>query len=124
MTGQALTGVTLTAAHPAKDTVEGDWRFAELSAQCFLDPALAARYTAEPRRVLAEFGIPTDADTRIPALPTGCGAEVTITSLDPRETVGRTTDCSSWTYAPPNEPAIPLLPAAPAVRATPSLPSM
>ncbi|MFG3255674.1 hypothetical protein [Streptomyces sp. NPDC048172] len=64
-----------------------DWRFAELTAQCHLDPVLAVRYAVEPRDVLAEFGIDTDEETEIPALPADAGSEVTITSLDRRECV-------------------------------------
>jgi len=113
MSGHALAKVTVSAAPRAADSVDQDWRFAELTAQCCLDPALAVRYAVEPRSVLAEFGITTDERTKIPALPTGLGCEVTITSLDPRDTVGRTADCSSWTYAPPAEPSIPTVPITP-----------
>ncbi|MET9861285.1 hypothetical protein ABZY93_18585 [Streptomyces smyrnaeus] len=107
MSGHALAKVTVSRAHGAADVVDHDWRFAELTAQCCLDPALAVRYAVEPRSVLAEFGIPTDERTRIPALPTGPGAEVSITSLNPRDAVGHAALCDSWTFALPTEPELP-----------------
>ncbi|MDF4249996.1 hypothetical protein [Streptomyces sp. WMMB303] len=114
MSGHALAKVTAPRTPGAAHSVDQDWRFAELTAQCCLDHALALRYAVEPHGVLAEFGIATDAATPVPALPAGLGSEVTITSLNPRDTVGHTTDCSSWTYAPPNEPAPATVPVSPA----------
>ncbi|MGI5351742.1 hypothetical protein ACQEU8_26695 [Streptomyces sp. CA-250714] len=113
MSGHALAKVTVNRAHSALDSIDQDWRFAELTAQCCLDPALAVRYAVEPRSVLAEFGIPTDERTHIPALPTGLGCEVTITSLNPRDTVGHSALCDSWTYAAPAEQRIPTVPISP-----------
>ncbi|MFI8852389.1 hypothetical protein [Streptomyces sp. 891-h] len=114
MSGHALAKVTVSSAQGAADSVDQDWRFAELTAQCCLDPALAVRYAVEPRSVLAEFGIATDERTHIPALPSGPGAEVTITSLNPRDTVGHSAACSSWTFAHPAEPGLPPASLAPA----------
>ncbi|MDJ1133950.1 hypothetical protein [Streptomyces iconiensis] len=87
MSGHALSKVTVTLPQPAAGSVDQDWRFAELTAQCYLDPTLAVRYAVEPHDVLAEFGMRTDAQTPIPALPADTGGELTITSLDPHDPV-------------------------------------
>ncbi|MGP3977382.1 hypothetical protein ACTWQF_25905 [Streptomyces sp. 8N114] len=113
MSGHALAKVTVNSAQDAVDSIDQDWRFAELTAQCCLDPALAVRYAVEPREVLAEFGINADEGTHLPALPAGLGAEVTITSLDPHEAVGHTTDCQTWVPVPVAEPRVPAPPFSP-----------
>ncbi|WP_326691090.1 MULTISPECIES: hypothetical protein [unclassified Streptomyces] len=87
MSGHALSKVTVNRPQPGTGSVDQDWRFAELTAQCYLDPTLAVRYAVEPHGVLAEFGIRTDEHTPIPALPADTGGELTITSLDPHDPV-------------------------------------
>ena len=53
-------------------TLTSDWRFVQLVAGSYLDPALAQRYAAEPRAVLAEFGLELAAGELAPTLtPTG-----------------------------------------------------
>ncbi|WP_153450950.1 hypothetical protein [Streptomyces smaragdinus] len=62
--------------------IEDDWRFAELVVRSILDPELAGRYSADPRSVLAEFGLRTDHRTQTPAIPTGLSAGIRIVPLD------------------------------------------
>lgn len=49
--------------------IDQNWRFAELVARSCLQPGLRDRYTAEPRAVLAEFGLHIPAGSPVPELP-------------------------------------------------------
>ncbi|SEB31114.1 putative TOMM peptide [Streptomyces misionensis] len=59
-----------------------DWRFAELIARTWMEPALRERYLAEPRRVLAEAGIELPAGCPVPALPSSEELEVVVDRFD------------------------------------------
>lgn len=62
--------------------IDQNWRFAELVAQSCLQPGLRERYTAQPRAVLAEFGIRLTAGEPLPELP-GAAEDIAPVSLDP-----------------------------------------
>ncbi|MFC5029017.1 hypothetical protein G3I60_26170 [Streptomyces sp. SID13666] len=51
------------------DAIEQDWRFAELVALSWIEPALSLRYAQNPSQVLAEFGLHVAGDVSTPALP-------------------------------------------------------
>jgi len=62
--------------------VEYDWRFADLVAKALTDTALGQRYTADPRAVLAEFGLASPAGRELPALAGLAEIELIIENLD------------------------------------------
>ena len=62
--------------------VEHDWRFAELVARSWMEPELVVRYAADPRAVLAEFGLKVDRREDAPALEPYCGPDLIIEDLE------------------------------------------
>jgi hypothetical protein len=62
--------------------VEQDWRFAELVARTWTEPALADRYTADPCAVLAEFGMKVTNPRDAPTLVRPARSEIVVDRLD------------------------------------------
>jgi putative thiazole/oxazole-modified microcin (TOMM)-like peptide len=56
--------------------------FARMVAQTWSDDSLTARYNAEPRAVLAEFGIHLAEDVPTPVLPSRPGGEFSVEQLE------------------------------------------
>ncbi|HEY3867456.1 MAG TPA: hypothetical protein VGM10_03870 [Actinocrinis sp.] len=72
--------------------VEQDWRFAELVARTWAEPALVDRYAADPCSVLAEFGIKLTNRREAPALARPFGSQIVVERLDsPAITMNGTT---------------------------------
>jgi len=63
-------------------SLENDWRFAELIARTWMEPALRERYLAEPVQVLAEAGIELPYGCPVPALPSGDELDVVVDRFD------------------------------------------
>ncbi len=62
-------------------SLDHDWRFAELVARTFTDPALRERYLADPRTVLAEAGVELAAGSPAPALPAAEDLDIVVGSF-------------------------------------------
>ncbi|MGH6655854.1 MAG: hypothetical protein ACRDVE_11700 [Actinocrinis sp.] len=62
--------------------VEEDWRFAELVARVWMEPGLADRYAADPRAVLAEFGLVPASHGDAPDLARYCGPDLIIEDVE------------------------------------------
>lgn len=67
---------------PSAADLERDWRFAELVMRTRLEPDLHARYAADARCVLAEFGLPLPAGAQAPLLHPAGHTGVVIEHLD------------------------------------------
>lgn len=61
----AQSAPVLTAGAP----MEQDWRFAELVARTWIEPALSTRYQEDPHAVLADFGLHLPSGCAVPLLP-------------------------------------------------------
>jgi putative thiazole/oxazole-modified microcin (TOMM)-like peptide len=48
--------------------IAAEWRFSELIADAWVEPTLIARYQAEPRTVLAEYGVALQPGEQPPTL--------------------------------------------------------
>ncbi|MER5768684.1 TIGR04351 family putative TOMM peptide [Streptomyces sp. NPDC001985] len=67
----------------------------ELIARTWLEPALAARYRADARAVLDEFGVTLDVGEPAPALPESPVCELSIEELT-RPTTAHAGACLTW----------------------------